>query len=154
MDQTDLDVQGYDFCACGEWVLAGQKLCGECALKLADASDDVIALEVDGRPVTMRRPKRKPKANGVGTGDRGLERRARDRARTRAWIRLARIYEPMFAVLYHEEQLREGVDPMPLPPMAENPTDMILRDLSEYAERLRDGWVTETPEPSAPTIAE
>ena len=65
-----------------------------------------------------------------------MERRARDRARTRAWIRLARIYEPMFAAIYWEEQIREGIEPMPLPPLSQDPTEGLIRDIEEFRERL------------------
>jgi hypothetical protein len=43
----------------------------------------------------------------------------------------------MFAALYWEEQVREGLDPLPLPDMDVDPTDMLVRDLDEYRERLR-----------------
>lgn len=136
MDLDDLEVEGYDFCPrCGEWVLAGKKMCGDCARAVAEAADEVIALDVDGTKVMMTPPRRaKPKRY---EWTRTSADRARDRARTRAWIRLARIYEPMFAAIYWEEQVREGLDPLPLPDMDVDPTDMLVRDLEEYRERLR-----------------
>ena len=63
MDLDDLEVEGYDFCpGCGDWVIAGKKMCGDCARALAEAADEVIALDVDGTKVLMTPPRRpKPK---------------------------------------------------------------------------------------------
>ena len=45
MDLDDLEVEGYDFCpGCGDWVLAGKKMCGECARTLSEAADEVIVV--------------------------------------------------------------------------------------------------------------
>ncbi|MBK6857477.1 MAG: hypothetical protein IPG97_13270 [Microthrixaceae bacterium] len=138
MDLDDLEVEGYDFCpGCGDWVLAGKKMCGECARTLSEAADEVIALDVDGTKVMMTPPRRPKPKRYESSKIKTNAHRARDRARTRAWIRLARIYEPMFAALYWEEQVREGLDPLPLPDMDVDPTDMLVRDLDEYRERLR-----------------
>lgn len=153
-DLEHLSVEGYDFCdRCGAWVLEGRKVCDDCTVAIAEAAAEVVTIDVGHGDtwVYEPRPYRKPQ-QGEGKGDRGMTRRARDRARTRAWIRLAQIYEPMFSALYHEEQLREGLDPVPTPPLREDPTDLLLRDLEDYAERLR---ATSWPSgPSIPTSAQ
>ena len=147
MDDLDhLSVEGYDFCsACGGWVLAGQKICGECAVAVAEAEAEVVTIEVDGNPYDLTPRRKREKRRRGPRSPRTMTERARDRARTRSWIRLSRIYEPMFAAIYHEEQLREGRDPVPLPPLRSDPTEVLLRDLEEHAERLRG---TSASEPS------
>lgn len=134
----DLIPHGYTECRCGNWVLIGVKMCEECAVKIGQEADEALIIDVEGKPVRVGgdRP-RKPRRDGPRKtkSERTMEDRARDRARTRAWIRLAHIYEPMFVALYTEEQIREGIEPVPLPPMQADPFDVIARDLAEFRER-------------------
>lgn len=65
------------------------------------------------------------------------KRRKIDRAKMRAYVRLARIYRPMFEIVFAEEKLREGLNPaiksaIPRPRAIEAE---ILRDLAEAEER-------------------
>lgn len=141
---------GYVACRCGEWMLKGRKVCDECLADIGKSADEALIVDVDGKAVRVARPparkKRKPKK--VKKSDRvpyakSMEDRARDRARTRAWIRLARIYEPMFVAIYTEEQLREGIDPVAPPPMQGDAFDGLARDLAEFRERQEATFVAE-----------
>ena len=59
MDLDDLEVEGYDFCpGCGDWVIAGKKMCGDCARALAEAADEVIALDAAPSAVVPTRSPR------------------------------------------------------------------------------------------------
>ena len=138
---------GYVACRCGEWMLQGRKLCDECLADIGKSADEALVIDVDGKAVRVSRPpirkKRKPKKSERSRYDRTMEDRARDRARTRAWIRLAHIYEPMFVAIYTEEQLREGIEPVTPPPMQGDAFDGLARDLAEFRERQEATFVAE-----------
>lgn len=143
-----LVVQGYIPCRCGEWMIdpgptSSIRLCADCRAALKDKADQGrLRYEVEGRtfttpPPQKRRPqKRRPRSGRLTTEQRDRRRRT-DRAKIRAYVRLARIYRPMFELLYAEEKLREGLDPtihsaIPRPRAIEAE---LLRDLAEAEER-------------------
>lgn len=143
---SDFVPWGYETCRCGNFILKGQKMCEECAAEVGRKVDEALVVDVGGKAVRVahsQRKKRKPKKRD--RYERTMIDRARDRARTRAWIRLAHIYEPMFVALYTEEQLREGLDPVPIPPMHSDPFDVIARDIQEFRERVEATFAAEEP---------
>lgn len=134
----DLIPYGYVACRCGAWILSGRTQCDDCLADVGRAADEAVVIDIDGAGVTIgsvKRPKKKRRAKADNGGPRSDETRARDRARTRAWIRLAQIYEPMFVALYVEEQLREGLDPVDPPPMKADVFDVLARDIAEFRSR-------------------
>lgn len=140
----DLIPYGYVACRCGAWIIKGRKFCDDCLADVGKQADELV-IDVGGRGVKLPPPRKKKKAKPPKRErqDKSMEARARDRARTRAWIRLSHIYEPMFAAIYIEEQLREGLDPIDPPPLGGNSFDLLARDLAEFRERQEATFVSE-----------
>jgi hypothetical protein len=145
----ELVIAGYLACRCGAWIVdpgprAAVVLCDDCRGALKDRSDaGRLRYEVNGRtyeakPRPKRRPpRRKPRTNSRLTPEQRDVRRRTDRARMRTYVRLARIYRPMYELIFAQEKAREGLDPavrssIPRPKAIEAE---ILRDLAEAEER-------------------
>lgn len=152
MDRIGADefvVEGYISCRCGQWLIdpgesSSIRLCPDCRGALSEkAAAGRLAYEVEGRSFTAaprkrkKPPKRKAQPSKRMTAEQRDRRRRTDRAKIRAYVRLARIYRPMFELLFAQEKLREGLDPttrsaIPRPRAIEAE---ILRDLAEAEER-------------------
>lgn len=117
---ADFEVHGYRQCVCGEFMAdhptkPAPALCPPCRRAATErATQARLTYEVQGHtfrtpaPKTPKKPKR-PKKLSPAKADR---RRRRDRAKIRAYVRLAAIYRPMFDLLYAEEKLKEGLSPV------------------------------------------
>lgn len=142
-------VSGYLACRCGQWMIdpgdnASIRLCPDCRGNLSRrATEGRIRYEVEGRAFTAApRPRKKPKKRKTPpakrmTAEQRDRRRRLDRAKIRAYVRLARCYRPMFELMLAEEKLREGLNPavgsaIPRPRAIEAE---LLRDLAEAEER-------------------
>lgn len=108
----DFVIAGYETCRrCGEWAVEGSlisRLCSECASELAHQAETVeLAYEVDGRTVVSRptRSRRRP------TPTDPARKRAWNRARSRALLRVARVHRPLYEVILAQEKAKEGLDP-------------------------------------------
>lgn len=161
MDDDDLIVEGYITCQCGSWILPQRQFCDECLEDLGAEVERAVTIEVGGRPVHLaprkpkKRPKQKPK-KPKGSGNYSMERRARDRCHQRALARLMRIYEPMYEVIYFEEQIREGLEPKPFTSKTtHSPTatiESLISDLEDYRSRL--GVTFDNPASTVPGSAQ
>lgn len=135
-----IDLEGYEVCPeCGlyvvEGVLARSGFCPHCEqLKLAQ----IVPVDVEGRVFDLaarrsERSKKKPaKTKRSYPGASGERRAARARARARAYGRLSQIMLPLWAMVYNEELVREGMEPDYEPKLNSenhvNPVDLIQEE--------------------------
>jgi hypothetical protein len=136
---------GYTACRCGEWVVtpvdgSTLALCPECRAALKGRSDEGrLRYEIDGRAFTRKPPKPRKRHHAKRTPAQKETRRKLDRARIRAYVRLAEIYRPMYELLYAEEKLREGLEPSTasVRPRPRAIAAQLEADLDEAEERAR-----------------
>lgn len=117
-------------------------LCPTCRGDLAaQATEATLTYEVQGARFVVGKAKTRPKKKKKLSEEKRERLRAQDRAKTRAYIRLAAIYRPMYELLLAEEKLKEGLDPtlrsVPRTTPAD-PADLeeAVREAKERAERL------------------
>ena len=140
------EVHGYVECECGELLphtdlRPAPALCPACQVAAAGkASEARLTYEIQGRTFHTpppRKPKRaKPKKKPL-TPEQKDARRRLDRARMRAYVRLAGIYRPMYEMLLNEEKLREGLPPdtKSRTPRPRAVAATLLADIDEAHER-------------------
>lgn len=137
----ELLIEGYRTCRCGAWVPDHRSpVCDDCRNRLNAASTAArVRYEVEGRVFTTRAPRPKPKKRHKRTPKEREDRRAADRAKMRAYVRLSHVYEPMFRVLYDEERIREGLDPSTVDraPRPVRLAEELEADIAEAAERAQ-----------------
>ena len=120
-------------------------MCGDCRAALAAKNDEArLAYEVQGRTFHTSPPKKPSKRTAKKrplTEKQKDERRRLDRARMRAYVRLARIYRPMYEMLLNEEKLVEGLKPdtKSIAPRPRAVAQALLDDVAEADERARRG---------------
>lgn len=143
-EDEPLDVFGYVQCKCGSYLpdtseRPAPPMCPKCRSDLRERTTAArLTYEVQGRtfhtPERVRKPakrKKKPTKEALET------RRAIDRAKIRAYVRLAHIYRPMFELLFNEEKLREGLHPdtKSIRPRPRAVAEELLADVAEAQER-------------------
>lgn len=118
-------------------------MCPACRADLSAKIDEArLAYEVQGRTFHTpppRPPKKPSKRKKVLTPEQKEDRRKLDRARMRAYVRLAHIYRPMYEMLLNEEKLAEGLRPdtRSITPRPRAVAQQLLDDLADSAERDR-----------------
>lgn len=138
-------IEGYESCReCGEWFPSGRgHLCDSCRGSIKELVDQAkVAYEVEGRVYTVsNKPPKKPKKQGKQyLTPRAMElQRKRNRAKTRAMVRLTHIYEPMYRILLDEERIAQGLEPMwkSGEPKPVGLHDQLEADIADAAERGR-----------------
>ena len=142
----DFEIAGYLECQCGSLLphtelRPAPPMCPECRRDLVAKIDQAqLAYEVQGR--TFRTPKPKAPAKRRGkkpplTAKQKDDRRRLDRARMRAYVRLARIYRPMYEMLLDEEKVAEGLRPATksITPRPRAVAQALLDDVADAEER-------------------
>ncbi len=139
-------ILGYVECACGNLMphtdlRPAPAMCPDCQVAAGEKARAArLTYEVQGRTFHTpppRKPKRaKPKKRPL-TPEQKDARRRLDRARMRAYVRLAGIYRPMYEMLLNEEKLREGLPPdtRSHAPRPRAVAEALLADIEEAHER-------------------
>lgn len=141
-------IHGYVECECGELLphtelRPAPPMCPECRADLAaKVAEAQIAYEVQGRTFTTPQPKPPKRRTGKKkplTEKQKDDRRKLDRARMRAYVRLARIYRPMYEMLLDQEKVAEGLRPdtKSITPRPRAVAQQLLDDVAEADERAR-----------------
>lgn len=144
--EPEVVVEGYVACECGTFMpdapdRPAKALCPDCrATLMGRVQDAQVAFEVEGHRVltSARKPKQRPKVTHHLSIDGKEFRRRSDRARMRAFVRLAKVYAPMFELLWEEEKLREGLPPVvnSRTPRTAETAKMVAEDLADAEERM------------------
>lgn len=141
-------IHGYLECGCGALLphtelRPAPPMCPECRADLAaKVTEAQIAYEVQGRTFTTPPPKPPKRRTGKKkplTEKQKDDRRKLDRARMRAYVRLARIYRPMYEMLLDQEKVAEGLRPdtKSITPRPRAVAQQLLDDVAEADERAR-----------------
>ena len=149
-DEAALDIWGYVECRCGSLLphtelRPAPPMCPECRADLSAKIDQArLAYEVQGRTFHTPAPKKpaKPRKKKPALTEKQKEdRRKLDRARMRAYVRLARVYRPMYELLLDQEKAAEGLRPVTrsITPRPRAIAQALIDDLAEADERERHG---------------